>query len=174
MKKDNLIRSYILTLIAVILGLFISQFIVQNAIRANKDDAVLVKLAQKQGTLSEEIAKSAALLNVEKIKTNETNFNLVKRRLKEALDQFIKVRKAITKGDASLGIPRVENSEKALENLSKSDLTYQEIRDAGNELLGVAFDDPAAEKLLTLSRALTNIINQQRSMMAFLYVINII
>lgn len=163
MKKDNLIRSYILTLIGVILGLFISQFIVQNAIRANKDDAVLVKLSQKQGTLSEEIAKSAALLNVEKITNNETNFNLVKRRLKEAIDQFIQVRNALTKGDASFGIPRVDNSEKALAVLKQSDLNYQEIRDAGNELLGVAFGDPTSERKLILSRALTNILSQQRT-----------
>ena len=108
MKKDNLIRSYIVTLILAILGLFIGQFIVQNAIRVNKDDAVLVKLAQKQATLSEEIAKSAALINIDRIKLSESNFNLVKRRLKPAVKQFVEIQRALKKGDSNYGIPRIE------------------------------------------------------------------
>ncbi|MEO9803013.1 MAG: ATP-binding protein [Reichenbachiella sp.] len=161
MKKDNLIRSYILTLILAILGLFIGQFIVQNAIRVNKDDAVLVKLAQKQATLSEEITKSAALINLDRIKNNETNYNLVRRRLKPAVEEFAKIQRALTKGDANYGLNGTENSEQATTMLKNMDLSFREIRDAGNEVLGVSFDDPENDKNLILSRALTNILSQK-------------
>lgn len=161
MKKDNLIRSYILTLILIILGLFIGQFIVQNAIRVNQDDAILVKLAQKQATLSEEISKNAALINLDRIKSSETNFNLVKRRLKPAVEEFTKIQKALTKGDVNYGLSGTENSDRTTAMLKDMDLSFREIRDAGNEIVNVSFTDPEEDKALILSRALTNILSQK-------------
>ncbi|MEO9967188.1 MAG: ATP-binding protein [Reichenbachiella sp.] len=161
MKKDNLIRSYILTLILAIIGLIIGQFIVQNAIRVNKDDAVLVNLAQRQATLSEEIAKNIAQINTDKIKSSETNYNLVKRRLKPAVEEFTKIQRALTKGDINYGLNGTENSEETNAMLKDMDLAFREIRDIGNEILNLPFDTPDAERTLILSRALDNIDRQR-------------
>lgn len=162
MKKDNLIRSYILTLILAILGLFIGQFIVQNAIRVNRDDAVMVNLAQRMATLSEEIAKNIAQINLEKIKNSETNFNVVKRRLKPAVEEFNEIHRALTKGDPKYGLNGTENSEEATQMLADLELSFREIRDVGNEVLGVSYADPEADKNLIITRAMDNIDDQRR------------
>ena len=162
MKKDNLIRSYILTLILAILGLFIGQFIVQNAIRVNKDDAVMVNLAQRMATLSEEIAKNIAQINLDKIKNSEANFNVVKRRLKPAVDEFNEIHRALTKGDPKYGLNGTENSEEAQKLLSEMELSFREIRDVGTEVLGVSYTDPEEDKNLILTRAWDNINDQRR------------
>lgn len=162
MKKDNLIRLYIVALILAITGLIVGQFITQNAIRVNKDDAVLVKLAQKQASLSEQISKNAALVNIPKYKNSEKNFNIVKARMKPAVEQFIKIQRALKKGDKAFGIPNVSNSDVALRILEEADFPFKEIRDAGNEIISVSFNDPVKEKELILSRALNNILSKQR------------
>lgn len=162
MKKDNLIRSYILTLILVIVALGIGQLTVQKAIRVNQDDAVMVNLAQRMSTLSEEIAKNIAQINLDKIKDNETNFNVVKRRLKPAVDEFNEIYRALTKGDAKYGLNGSENSEEASQMLANMELSFREIRDVGNEILGVSFTDPVEEKNLILTRAWDNVNDQRR------------
>lgn len=162
MKKDNLIRSYILTLILAILGLFIGQFIVQNAIRVNKDDAVLVNLAQRLATLSEEITKNVAQLNLEYIRDNERNYNVAKNRLKPAVDEFAKIYRALTKGDANYGLTGTENSEETTQMLADMDLAFREIRDAGKEVVNLSFDTDLTEKKTILTRAHSNI-NDKRS-----------
>lgn len=156
MKKDNLIRSYIVTLILAIVVLIIGQFIVQDAIRVNKDDAVLVNLAQRLATLSEEITKNIAQINTPNIKNNENNYNRLKARLRPAVDEFSKIYNALTKGDSNYGLNGTENNEETTQMLENMRLEFREIRDVGKEVINLPFDTPDGEKTLILSRALRN------------------
>ncbi|MEP2275096.1 MAG: ATP-binding protein [Reichenbachiella sp.] len=162
MKKDNLIRSYILTLILVIIALGIGQLSVQKAIRVNQDDAIMVNLAQRMATLSEEISKNIAQINLDKIKSSETNFNVVKRRLKPAVDEFTEIQRALTRGNPKYGLNGTENSEEATKMLAEMDRSFREIRDVGNEVLGVSYTDPEDDKNLILTRAVDNVDAQRR------------
>jgi len=162
MKKDNLIRSYILTLILVMLGLLTAQFLVQDTIRVNKNDARLVKLAQRQAALCEEISKSALMMNTDRIKKSERNFLLVKNNLKESIGQFNKIQRALTKGDKSLGIAQVENSDEVAKLFKDSDFPFREVRDAASEITNLTFTDPESDKKLIIERSIKNIIDSQR------------
>lgn len=161
MKKDNLIRSYILTLLLTIIGLFIGQFLVQNTLRVNKNDARLVKLAQTQATLSEKITKNALLLSTDRIRSSERNFTLVKNRLKESINKFSKIQNGLNNGDKSLGIGKIENSEKSLELLEQVDVSFREIKEAGLEIVNVSFDDSESNKTLIINRAINSLTSQQ-------------
>jgi signal transduction histidine kinase len=162
MKKDNLIRSYILTLILTIIALFIGQFLVQDTIRVNKNDSRLVKLAQRQATLSEAISKNSLLLSTTRIAQSERNFNLVKSRLKDDVDEFKRIQRALNRGDAAFGIAKINNSEDVQALLAEADIPFQEITDAAAEILNVSFDDRPEDKELIISRAINSIIAQER------------
>ncbi|MGL1886349.1 MAG: ATP-binding protein [Reichenbachiella sp.] len=162
MKKDNLIRSYILTLLLTVIGLIVGQFLVQNTLRVNKNDARLVKLAQKQATLSEDIAKNALLISTDRIQNSERNFSLVKNRLKESIEKFDKIQKGLNKGDKSLGIGTIENSEKTIELLALAQTPFKEVREAAKEITNVSFEDSKKDKTLIINRAINNITAQQR------------
>lgn len=162
MKKDNLIRSYILTLILIMIALFIGQFLVQDTIRVNKNDSRLVKLSQRQATLSESISKNALLLKNKKIVNSERNFNLVKRRIKDHLIEFEKIQRALKKGDPTYGITKVQNSENILDLIGEAEIPYKEIRQATKEVLNVDFDDPDEVKIKMIEQAIDGIIGQER------------
>ncbi|PIB34956.1 hypothetical protein BFP72_05895 [Reichenbachiella sp. 5M10] len=162
MKKDNLIRSYVLTLILIIIGLFFGQFLVQNTIRVNKNDARLVKLAQRQATLSEDITKNALLISTSRIQNNEKNFSIVKRRMQESIDEFEKIQKALTEGDRSMGINSVNNSDEILALFEEADFHYREVRDAAKEITNLSFDDDKTDKNLIINRAIINLSDQQK------------
>ncbi|UXP31975.1 ATP-binding protein [Reichenbachiella agarivorans] len=162
MKKDNLIRSYVLTLILIIIGLFIGQFLVQSTIRVNKNDARLVKLAQRQATLSEDIAKNSLLMSTDRIQESDKNFTIVKRRLKKSIDEFTQIQNALTKGDRDLGINNVDNSDQIIALLTESEVFYKEVRDAALEIYNVAFEDSPEDKALIINRAIINISDQQK------------
>jgi len=163
MKKDNLIRSYILTLLLTIIGLFVGQFLVQNTLRVNKNDARLVKLAQKQAALSEDITKNALLIGTDRIRASERNFSLVKNNLNESINSFVRIQKGLNEGDKGLGIGKVENSEKAIELLEQIDVSFQEVKDAGLEIVNVSFEDSENDKTLIINRAINNLVSQQRT-----------
>lgn len=162
MKKDNLIRSYILTLILTIIALFIGQFLVQDTIRVNKNDSRLVKLAQRQATLSEAISKNSLLISTERIAGSERNFNLVKSRLKDDLTEFERIQRGLNRGDIQLGIPKVDNSEKVQALLKEAAIPFVEIVDAAKEIVNVNYDDPSQDKELIISRAINSVIAQER------------
>ncbi|MBU2913144.1 MULTISPECIES: ATP-binding protein [Reichenbachiella] len=162
MKKDNLIRSYVLTIILIIIGLFFGQFLVQNTIRVNKNDARLVKLAQRQATYSEDIAKNSILMSTDKVLKSERNFIIARRRLNASIEQFEKTQKALKQGDPELGISRIENSDQVISLLEESDVSFIEVRDAAKEIANISFDDDPQDKNLIIDRALNNIIDQQK------------
>ncbi len=164
MKKDNLIRAYILTLILTILALFVGQFLVQQTIRVNKNDSRLVKLAQRQSSLNEEIAKYALYINSESALKSEKNFGVAKNRIKSALAEFDRIQRALNKGDASLGITNIENSDEVLALLSDAEIRYKEVRDGAREILTVNFDDPENEKITTLTLAVKSILGHERDL----------
>lgn len=159
MKKDNLIRSYVLTLILIILGLLTGQFLVQDTIRVNKNDARLVNLAQTQATLAEQIAKNAISLEYG---DTENKFDNTKKLLKTAVDNFVRVHKALTRGDGRLGVSNVANSDEVNAIHKKSERYYVEIRDAALELVNVNFNDPEKDKVLIIRRGINNIFANQR------------
>lgn len=159
MKKDNLIRSYALTLILIILGLFFGQFLVQDTIRVNKNDAKMINLAQTQATLAEQIAKNAISLEYG---DSENKFDNTKKLLKTAVDNFVKVHKAITRGEGTLGVNNLNNSEEIDVEHEKSERYYIEIRDAALELVNVNFGDLEQDKILIIRRGINNIFANQR------------
>lgn len=159
MKKDNLIRSYALTIVLMIIGLAIGQFLVQQTVRTNRNDARMVKLAQLQATYAEQIAKNAIL--IESI-TQENRFDNVKRLLNTSIENFKKVHKAITRGESTMGIVKPENSDEVLALHKKSETFFREIRDAGLEITNVSFNDPPEDKTLIIRRGINNIFSNQR------------
>lgn len=159
MKKDNLIRSYGLTILLIIMGLVIGQFLVQDTIRTNKNDARFVKLAQLQSTLSEQIAKNAILLSTI---SRENRFDDIKKLLSVSVENFIKVHRAITRGESSLGIVKPENSAEVEALHKKSENHFREIRDAALEITNLSFADSEEDKRLILVRSNNNIFSNQR------------
>ncbi|WP_109831035.1 sensor histidine kinase [Reichenbachiella versicolor] len=162
MKKDNLIRSYTLAVILIIIALIIGQFLVQDTIGVNKNDSRLVKLSQRQSTISEQLSKNALLINTKRIAASERNFNLVKKRIKSHLTEFEKIQRALKKGDPTYGITKVQNSEDILLLLDEAEIPYKEILNASKELLKVSFDDPIEIKNENISQAIASIIGQER------------
>ncbi|MEQ9287738.1 MAG: ATP-binding protein [Cyclobacteriaceae bacterium] len=161
MKKDNLIRLYVFSLILVIIGLAVGQFANQEAIRANKNDAHLVNLAQMQVAFSEQIAKEALSMS-EEFATTETKFTGTKKRLESALNNFVKVRETLTKGDLSSGLNQKGNSVQVDELLSKSEPQFKEIVASTKEILDLQFDDPANDKKVAIASALNGMFYNQR------------
>lgn len=161
MKKDNLIRLYVFSLVLVIIGLAVGQFANQEAIRANKNDAHLVNLAQMQVAFSEQIAKEALSMS-EEFATTETKFTGTKKRLETALNNFEKVRETLTKGDLSSGLNQKGNSIQVDELLSKSESQFKEIVASAKEILNLQFDDPANDKKVTIASALNGMFYNQR------------
>ena len=159
MKKDNLIKSYGLTILLIIMGLVIGQFLVQDTIRTNKNDARFVKLAQLQSTLSEQIAKNAILLSTI---SKENRFDDIKKLLSVSVENFIRVHRAITRGESSLGIIKPENSDEVNALHKKSENHFREIRDAALEITNLSFTDSEDDKRLILVRANNNIFSNQR------------
>ena len=162
MKKDNLIRSYILTLILTILALFVGQFLVQETIRVNRNDSRLVKLAQRQSTLNEEIAKYALYINSESAENSPRNFSIAKERINSALNEFERIQRGLNKGDASLGINKIENSDEVLGLLTEATVRYDEVRNGAKEILSVNYDDPVEEKRTTITLAVRSILAHER------------
>lgn len=161
MKKDNLIRLYVFSLILIIIGLAVGQFANQEAIRANKNDAHLVNLAQMQVAFSEQIAKEALSMS-EEFATTDTKFTGTKKRLESALNNFVKVRETLTKGDLSSGLNQKGNSAQVDELLSKSEPQFKEIVASTKEILNLQFDDPANDKKVTIASALNGMFYNQR------------
>lgn len=162
MKKDNLIRSYVLTLILTIIALFIGQFMVQQTISVNKNDTRLVKLSQRQAFLGEAITKNALLMTTEGIAKSERNFNLVKTRIREHLTEFERIQRALNRGDATLGINRIENPENVQALLSESSIPFDEIKNGVQELLSISFDDPEENKVEAINLAINSLVGQER------------
>ena len=159
MKKDNLIRSYVLTLILIILGLLTGQFLVQDTIRVNKNDAKLVNLAQSQATYAERIAKNAISMEYG---DTENKFDNTKKLLRTSVDNFIRVHKALTRGDSRLGTGNLDNSDEIKALHKKSERYYIEIRDAALEMVNVNFGDNPRDKELIVKRGINNIFSNQR------------
>lgn len=162
MKKDNLIRSYILTLILTVIALFIGQFLVQKTIRVNKNDSRLVKLSQRMAMLSESISKNALLINTESMYESEINFNILKKRLRDEVIEFERIHRALTRGDAAFNIAKVDNSEDAQQLYDDIKIPFQEITDAAREISELNFTDQEADKNLVIIRAIKSIIGQER------------
>ncbi len=161
MKKDNLIRLYVFSLILIIVGLVIGQFANQEAIRSNKNDAHLVNLAQMQVSFSEQIAKEALSMS-EEFASTETKFNGTKKRLESALTNFEKVRETLTKGELSTGISQQGNSPVVQDLLDKSEMQFKEIVSSAKEILALKFSDDTDEKRKVVASALNTMFYNQR------------
>ncbi|MFY0625447.1 MAG: GHKL domain-containing protein [Reichenbachiella sp.] len=162
MKKDNLIRSYILTLILTIIALFIGQFLVQKTIRVNKNDSRLVKLSQRMAVLSESISKNSLLMSTDDMLNSEINFNILKKRLKDEASEFERIHRALTKGDPKFGIAKVENSEGVQLLYDELKYPFQEILDAAKEISDLNFVDAVSEKKTIIALAIKSIIGVER------------
>ncbi len=141
------------------MGIAIGQFLVQDTIRTNKNDARYVKLAQMQATLSEQIAKNAILISTV---NKERRFDGVKKLLESSINKFKKTHKALTRGEVSMGIIKPENSDEILALHKKSETYFREIRDAALEITNLTFSDPEEDKRLIIIRANNNIFSNQR------------
>ena len=162
MKKDNLVRLYFFTIILVTIVLIIGQFLIQDTIRVNKNDSRLVKLAQRQATISEQLSKNALLIKMPRIGTSERNFNLVKKRIKDHLTEYEKIQRALVKGDPTYGIPQIENSDLVTSLFEEAKIPFNEIRDGSKEILNINFNDPDEFKDQVLDQAINSIIGQER------------
>ncbi|MFY0652483.1 MAG: GHKL domain-containing protein [Cyclobacteriaceae bacterium] len=161
MKKDNLIRLYSFTLILVIVGLVIGQLFNQDAQRTNKNDAHLVNLAQLQATFSEQIATNALSMSAQ-FATTEKKFNDTQKRLSTSLDNFVKVRETLTKGDLSTSLNKQGYSSTADEILQKSESQYNEIVSSAKEILKLNFSDDEKDKQIAIASSLNSMFYNQR------------
>lgn len=165
MKKDVLIRAYVITLVLIGAIVVFGQLLDQDAINIRSNDIRSVSLARKEATLSQEISKSA--LSMEFANT-ETKFNSLQKSINDASKELADIHTALKNNDGSLGLSTEKNSPELEELFSNIDPYYNAIVIAADNLKELNWSDDNRTKLVTIRSSINSILNSENQFMNYI------
>ena len=165
MKKDLLMRAYMVTVVLIIAIVVLGQLIGQDAFNTQQNDIRSVSLARKEATLSQEISKSA--LSMEFANT-EVKFNTLKKNILEASKELEQIHTALQVRDGSLGLDRTPNPLEVEELFGGIKTYYQAIITASDNLAKLNWTDDERTKLVTIRTSINSILNTETQFMNYI------
>ncbi|GEM_PF-1179438 len=165
MKKDVLIRAYVVTLILIFAIVVVDKFIGQDAFITQQNDIRSVSLARKEATLSQEISKSA--LSMEFANT-EAKFNSLKKNIEDASKELEQIHAALQTRDGSLGLDQTPNTVEVDELFNGIKTYYQAIITAADNLVNLSWTDDERTKLVTIRTSINSILNTETQFMNYI------
>ncbi len=165
MKKDVLIRAYVITLVLIGAIVVFGQLLDQDAINIRSNDIRSVSLARKEATLSQEISKSALSLE---FANTETKFNSLQKSINDASTELADIHAALKNNDGSLGLSTEQNSPELEELFSNIDPYYNAIVIAADNLKELNWSDDNRTKLVTIRSSINSILNSENQFMNYI------
>jgi PAS domain S-box-containing protein len=165
MKKDVLIRAYIVTLVLICAIVIGSKLFDRDALNIRQNDIRKVSLARKEATLSQEISKSA--LSMEFAGT-ESKFNSLKTGLDKATKELEQIHTALKTKNGTMGLDNDSNSPQ-LEDLFKSINPYYEaILTSSVNLQNIKWEADEREKLVLVRTNINSILNTENQFISYI------
>ncbi len=165
MKKDLLMRAYVVTVVLIFAIVVLGQLIGQDAFNTQQNDIRSVSLARKEATLSQEISKSA--LSMEFANT-EAKFNSLRERILEASKELEQIHTALQVRDGSLDLDVTPNPVEVEELFSGIRTYYQAIITASDNLANLQWTDDERTKLVTIRTSINSILNTETQFMNYI------
>ncbi|MEQ9298807.1 MAG: ATP-binding protein [Cyclobacteriaceae bacterium] len=165
MKKDLLMRAYVVTVVLIFAIVVLGQLIGQDAFNTQQNDIRSVSLARKEATLSQEISKSA--LSMEFAST-EAKFNALKKSILDASKELEQIHNALQVRDGSLDLDVTPNPVEIEELFNSIKTYYQAIITASDNLANLQWSDDERTKLVTIRSSINSILNTETQFMNYI------
>lgn len=165
MKKDLLMRAYVVTVVLIFAIVVLGQLIGQDAFNTQQNDIRSVSLARKEATLSQEISKSA--LSMEFANT-EAKFNALKKNILEVSKELELIHNALQVRDGSLELDKTPNPVEVEELFNGIKTYYQAIITAADNLANLQWADDERTKLVTIRTSINSILNTENQFMNYI------